>query len=56
MSVVRRLRDAVVRRRLERRFIAAVEAHKKHRAPWRRDPDGIYRCPQCYPEPPKEQR
>jgi hypothetical protein len=37
---------------LAARFTAAVEAHESHRAPYRRDPDGIWRCPQCEPEPP----
>lgn len=43
--------------RLKAKLLAAMEAHKTHRAAWRLDPDGLYRCPECEPEPPrKEQR
>lgn len=34
-------------------FIAAVERHKTHSPRLRRDPDGIYRCPECDPLPPR---
>jgi hypothetical protein len=34
---------------LEAEFATAVEAHRAHRAPWRLDPDGIWRCPGCEP-------
>lgn len=29
-----------------------LDAHKSHRQPWRLDPDGFHRCPECDPEPP----
>lgn len=39
-------------RALEVSFLAAVEAHKTHRASLRLDPDGFHRCPECDPVPP----
>lgn len=35
------------------RFVAAVEAHEGHRAGWRLDWDGVHRCPECEPFPPR---
>lgn len=37
---------------LETRLTDGLEAHQTHRAPWRLDPDGFYRCPECDPVPP----
>lgn len=31
---------------------AGLKAHESHRASWRLDPDGFYRCPECDPVPP----
>lgn len=38
---------------LEKDFADAVAAHKTHPPAWRLDPDGIHRCPECDPVPPR---